>query len=260
MARAKKKAGTAMTNLKEQIAQQAAQMTQTVGSSAGKRIKVTQGKKFVSPDGEESSGPIYVVILDHNSQNHYFPNPFDRDNPEPPTCFALSEPASVGGRIDSMKPSSNSPERQAEDCNSCPMNQFGTDQRGRGKACKNMRVLAVMAAEEEDPEEAEISLLNVSPSALKRYDNYVKTLASKGAIPITVITELSFDPNEDYPTLYFKASEPNPHLETHWARLSEAQTLLREEPDLTMGSGEEEVPARRAKKKVSKKRNTRRVA
>jgi len=256
MARAKKKVGTALTNLKEQIAQQAAQISNTVGSSGGNRIRITQGKKFVSPDGEESSGPIYVVILDHNSQNHYFPNPFDRDNPEPPTCFALSEPASVGGRIDNLVPSPNSPEVQSSDCNSCPMNQFGTDARGRGKACKNTYVLAVMASDEEDPAEADINLLTISPSGLKRYGSYVKTLASKGAIPMTVITELSFDPDEDYPTLYFKATEPNPNLETHWTRLAEAQTMLREEPDLTTRT---EESSSRTKKKASKK-TRRRVA
>jgi hypothetical protein len=244
-----KRQSTDVASIQEQIAQQAMQMQGAVGTAIGNRIRITQGKKFISPDGAESNGPINVVILDFNSQNMFYPELFNKDNPQPPTCFALNEPASIGGRLDAMVPSDSAPDKQHEECASCPMNQFGTDVRGSGKACKNQRVLAVISPDDEDPEEAPISLITVSPSALKRFDGHVRSLASKGATPVTVITELSFDEDVDYPSLQFRAIQPNPHLAAHWSRLPEAQDLLRVEPDLTQFHAREEAAPKRATRK-----------
>jgi len=256
----KKKTGTQVARIEEQIQAQAAAMQNAVGNATGNRLRITLGKKFVSPDGDETPGPIEVVILDFNSQNLLWTAAYDKDNPVPPECFALSEPASLGGKITDMTPSDNSPDKQADDCASCPMNQFGTDDRGRGKACKNTRALAVISNLDPDvpQDEVPILLVSVSPGGLKRFDNYVRTLSSKGVTPITVVTELSLDPNEDYPSLHFKATGRNEHLSEHWARLEEAQLMLRAEPDLSSLNADTPAPKRPAKKKVAKKKAGRR--
>jgi len=257
---ARKKTGTAVATIKEEIARQAAVASETVGGTGGgNRIRVTQGKKFVDPDGNESTGPIMLTILDYNSQNLYYGGPFEKDNPVPPDCFALSTVGSLGGKIDHLVPSDNAPEKQAEACNLCPMNQFGSAANGKGKACKNTRVLAVINPDL-DPAEAPINTLSISPSGLKRFDTYVRTLASKSQTPITVVTEVTMDEDEDYPTLHFKAVAVNNQLEGHWLRRAEAQALLDQEPDLTGAKAEADPPKRPAARRKAKAKTRRRVA
>lgn len=252
--------GKAVATIQEQIAKEAAGVGDSLGSAGGNRLRVTQGKKFVGPDGVKVPGPINVVILDFNSQNHFFSEAYDADNPAPPDCFAISEPAGLGGRIDSMVPSPNSPDKQAESCNVCPMNQFGSAPNGKGKACKNTRVLATINPDAEDPSEAPILPLSVSPMALKGFDAYAKILASKERLPVSVITQLDFDEDVDYPVLLFSSSAMNGLLEDHWVRRSEAQMLLVQEPDLTPRDDDTSKRKPAAKKKATKKKKTSRRA
>lgn len=255
-----KRASTDVASIQEQLRKQAEQMNDAVGAIAGNRIRVTQSKRFRDSDGNDTEGPIYVVVLDFNSMNAYYDKDYDKDNIESPVCFALNEPASLGGRIDTMKPSDNAQEKQSEDCKSCPMNAFGTDARGKGKACQNRRVL-VCINPEIDPDEGALQILSVSPGAISRWDAHVRTLASRGLTPICVVTEVSFDPGVDYPSLMFKASEENQHLASHFARQAEARDLLKQEPMLTPVSNSD-TPSNRPKRApaAAAKRGARRTA
>lgn len=243
--------GTAVANLQSEIAKQAAAVSNSVGSASGNKIRLTQDKHFLSPDGTKTKGPINVVVVDFSTQHLYWINQFKKDNPEPPDCFALSEPASLSGRIDALVPSNNSPEKQAEACNGCVMNQFGTGKNGVGKACKNTRALMTVNPDAEDPASAPLLFLGVPPASLKNWDNYVRKLSSRQTMPVTVITQVSMDEDIEYPMLNFSAVAENGNLAEHWARLSEAQEMLRQEPDL---SQREATPAQGSPKKTTKKK------
>jgi len=251
-AMARRSNSTALTTIKKQIADEAAGIGDSLGSASGNKIKVTQDKQFQLPDGTKMREPLRLVIVDFNSQNHMYEGEYDQDNPTPPVCFALNKPASLNGKIEGMVPSTRSPNKMNEDCDSCPMNKFGTDNRGRGKACKNIRRLAVLEpdASELDP----LLFLDASPSALQGFDGFVAKLAVRKVTPITVITEIFFDAGSDFPVLTFKEIEPNTNLTDHWMRRPEAQILLVQEPDLTRS----EPTAK--KKRRSKKKTARRAA
>jgi hypothetical protein len=148
---------------------------------------------------------------------------FDEKNPEPPVCWATGEEPKL------LAPGDKVTDGQADSCSVCPQNEWESGI-GKSKACKNTRKLAVIRADstsEDDP----IFTLSVSPTGLKEFDTFVRTLKVKNALPLIVITELSFDPDRAYPSLKFRASEPNPNIELHWKRREEALAVVLIEPD-----------------------------
>jgi hypothetical protein len=173
---------------------------------------------------------LEVVIIDFVSSNLFYDGPFDRDNPQPPACFAIGAEPSL------LVPSANSPNKQADTCSSCPNNQFGSAPTGKGKACKNTRLLALMpaAALENPKEEAPIWILSVPPTSLKAYDSYVHTLAAKHrTVPIGVITEITLDPANTFASPRFSVVRPlQPNeLAAFMPRREEANQRLTAEPD-----------------------------
>ncbi len=203
----------------------AAALAKRINAPTGDKIRVTQFKKFRLPNGQETEGPLQGVIVDFVSQNSYYPDGFDKDELVPPTCFAINAEPSL------LAPSSNSPEKQAETCASCPHNQWGTGPRGKGRACKNSRVLAVMPVDA--GEDTPIWVLQVSPTAIKPFDDYVRSLVTKKIAPIQLVTEIGFDPEVDYPSLRFRAVRPLAANEfpTFMAQVPAAQSRLLTEPD-----------------------------
>ena len=213
----------AITNrLKAQVAD----LSTRVAPAGGDSIRVTQDKKFQLPNGTKSEGPLDVVIVDFITVHNYYEGAYDKDNIVPPNCFAI-------GRIPlQMIPSANAPDKQADNCQTCPMNQWGSS--GKGKACKNGRLLAVLPpdATEDDP----LMVISVSPTAVKAFDAYVAAVALKfGMSPAGVITEVSFDPSVDYGSLRFGNPRMNENLDNTAsdARLDAAEARLKQEPDVS---------------------------
>jgi hypothetical protein len=177
---------------------------------------------FQLPDGRTSPGPLSAVILDFITLNNWYEGIYNPQQRANPACFAL------GKDLDALKPSENSAKPQGADCASCPRNQWGTGQGGRGKACKNQRRLLLVPGDFTD--KAPAMTLYVSPSGLKQFDAYIRMIATDyQSRPIDVITEISFDPNQAYPTLLFTFAGKNPEVQLAEAlRARNQEVLLRE--------------------------------
>ncbi len=184
----------------EQATAMAEAMANRIQAPSGDMIRITQDKQFRLPNGDASQGPIEAVIVDFISANVFYKEGFDEDKMGPPDCFALNAEPSL------LVPSPRSPDKQAETCSNCPNNQWGTGPRGKGKACKNTRVLAVM------PPDADANtppwIIKVSPTAIKGFDDYVRGLISKKVAPLQLVTAIGFDKNVKYPSLTFSAVRP----------------------------------------------------
>ena len=199
-------------------------MAGRVGAPGGDVIKVTQDKRFEFPDGTKSNGPLNLVIVDFVSANSFYEGDYDPNNITSPACF------SIGTKPTMMVPSDNSPVKQSNACSSCPMNQFGSA--GKGKACKNSRVLAVLpvGATADTP----LMILKVSPTALKSFDAYITSVVRSFQLPpVSVITEISFDDSVSYASLRFGNPTPNDNLEACFNRKDEAMARLLTEPDVS---------------------------
>lgn len=218
---------TAVVNYSELMAKQAAEIQAKLGAPGGDRVVVGLDKSFSFPDGRKSTEPFKAVIVDFASGNFMYREKFNAKNIVPPICFAL------GTDPKDLWPSSNSPEMQCKDgCNNCPNNAFGSD--GDGKACRNMRLLALLPSDADD--DTPFSVIHVSPTALKAFDGYVAKLASMGKLPCSVVTMIGFDTKLDYASLRFGNPDPvdDDRLGYFMGRQAEAMKRLLTEPDLTV--------------------------
>jgi hypothetical protein len=235
-----KKTGGSVVSIKEiqdQLAAQVAGLANRVAPATGVKIRATQDKKFILPDGTTTPGPLELVIVDFATVHNFYEGAFNKDDIVPPGCFA------VGTDPKKMFPSANVPNKQASDCQTCPMNQFGSN--GKGKACGNGRLLAVMPPDADA--DTPIWLLQPSATAIKGFDSYVAGVARAfQSMPISVVTTVSFDENETYAKMVFGDPKPNPGLATHFARQAEANELLFAEKDVSGYVPIGKAPAKKA--------------
>ena len=168
----KKPVSSAVVSIQEQLKAQVAAMAGKIAPPSGINIRITQDKKFQLPDGSKVEGPLDLVIVDFVSRNTFYEGTYDPNNITPPTCFAIHP------ELKQMAPSENSPIKQSDDCASCPMNQFGSS--GKGKACKNGRMLAVLPPDADA--DTPLWLLQVSPTALKGFDGFVGPVLRTGTL------------------------------------------------------------------------------
>lgn len=216
--------GTAVVSIQERLRAEVAGIQERLGAPGGDVISITQDKYFKLPDGTKHGGPMDVVIVDFVAGNYFYEGAYDPNNITPPACFA------IGTNPTQLSPSDNSPVRQSDNCATCPMNQFGSD--GKGKACKNSRLLALLPVDADA--DTPIMVLKVSPTGLKAYDSYVASVARSFQVPpLGVVTEVCFDDSVTYASLRFKNPRPNENIELAFSRRDEARARLMTEPDVS---------------------------
>lgn len=233
----KKPSAANIVSIQEALKQQVAELGGRISPATGNAIRLGQDKKLNLPDGTKTDGPLELVIVDFVATHNFYAGRFDKDNIVPPDCFA------IGTDPKNMVPSPNSPNPQAKDCQSCPMNQFGSD--GKGKACKNGRKLAVLPPDAD--ETTDIWTLGVSPTALKNFDGFVAGVARTFAVPpVGVVATVGLSEAVDYPQLQFTDPKPNDNLPVHFARQAEAREMLMVEPDVSNYQAPTARPAKKA--------------
>lgn len=188
-----------------------------ISSGAPPMISIRASKfRLVDPGGEEAlvnSLTMSVIVLtgnEHVSKLYYAEayNPADSDA-KPPTCFSDN----------GVAPSSEAATPQAQSCAACPHAAWGSKITPAGtkiKACSDSKKLAVVLAVDTPivvngaasmaKAYEQVYLLRVPAASMGNFRAYGKSIVGRG-IPLQgVITELSFDPEVDYPALLFKAT------------------------------------------------------
>lgn len=186
-----KKTGTAVAKWDEELAKLAQQAKGLEANVGGGNFISTKGGRLQYNGAEVPGNSMRVIVVDHILENHYYNVRYDPDNPASPCCFAFGTDES------DMAPHEESSEPQADACKGCPMNEFGSADTGRGKACSNIRRLALIAEDGmEDIEGAALAFLKVPPTSVKGWAGYVRQLADvMGRPPLGVITEISITPD-----------------------------------------------------------------
>lgn len=229
------------TDVHAEMAAEIAALANRTAPPTGVGIKLKADKRFHLPTGDAVPDRIQCIVVDFVAANTYYPSGYTSsgDN-DPAACFSRSlEPAG-------MTPGANAPQPQAGSCASCPQNQYGTAPTGKGKACTNNRLLAVL------PLDADASsplwLIRVAPTAINDFDAYVNRVGRQYSLPVRgVVTEISYDPAVDYVKLRFNDVEPatKDMLLLAHSRKAEALTMLLADPYLgnAAASNEEFAPA-----------------
>lgn len=236
------KPSTAVVSMQELMEKQAAAIADKIGSPGGDKIVINQDKTFSFPDGRKSGEPFRSIIVEFVSGNFYFDQPYVKGQIIPPACFALGEDP------DELVPSKNSPDRQADTCAECPLNQFGSN--GTGKACSNRRLLALLPPDA--TKDTALAITSASPTALKGFDGYVAKLASTfRKPPAAFVTTIGMNPKVDFSQLVFGNPEPiedGEQLQMIFARQDEAKARLLTEPDVSNYEKPKPKPTRSAKR------------
>lgn len=220
---------TSVVNIAEQLKAMAAQVGERTTAPGGDVISITQAKQFKLPSGEKTDGPIDLIIVDFVSASYYYDGlKYDPKMIRPPGCFA------IGISPTTLTPSKNSPNKQNESCSKCPHNEYKSDPHGEGKACKNMRFLACLPPDFD--EKTPFAIIRVSPTATRIFDGYVQSVARQFELPpMGVVTEISINPDLDYPQLNFGNPKPlsKDKLAIAFSRSNEARARLLVEPDVS---------------------------
>jgi len=144
------------------------------------RVKIPSGGGLAfevpgdDPENPDAEKELVGVIVDHHPVNAYWADKYAGAN-NPPDC------SSMDGKVGMDQDGNRKP------CNSCPMNEWGTAEDGRGKACKNMHRLYIIREGEMLP-----LLLTLPPTSLKNLSDYIALrIVSKGMRSYGVVTKVS---------------------------------------------------------------------
>lgn len=144
------------------------------------RVKIPSGGGLAfevpgdDPENPDTEKEIVGVIVDHHPVNAYWADKYAGAN-NPPDC------SSMDGKVGMDQDGNRRP------CNSCPMNEWGTAEDGRGKACKNMHRVYILREGEMLP-----LLLTLPPTSLKNLSDYLGLrVITKGLRSYGVITKVS---------------------------------------------------------------------
>ena len=122
-----------------------------------------------------------VVVLVAVHENQKYDGAYNPNTPQIPSCYAFSDPDAEDPE-GSMAPHEESSDKQGDDnglCANCWANAMGSDPNGgRGKACKNVRRLALVTsdciASAADISSAEVRVLKVPVMSVKGWATYVR--------------------------------------------------------------------------------------
>lgn len=188
MAKAATKPTTQLNSWDEELAQQAQVAAKAESKQGGSgNFFSTKGGQLMFDGNPLPGNTLDAIVLASVAENCYYEGKYDPKNPASPVCFAF-EPDDPDAE---MVPHKLSTKPQHTDCATCPHNEFGTADggTGAGKACKNLRRLALIPAgkaergtfvfnSSDDLRAAVIGYLKVPPTSTKEWARYVKTLAA----------------------------------------------------------------------------------
>ena len=164
-------------------------------NQAGKNFLKFRGGLFANKTPMKDN-QANLVVLDAINVNEFYEGAYDADKLESPSCYAIGRDEATMSPHPDAKSVPKMPDGSAcTSCAKCPKNQWGSGNKEKGKACKNTRRIACIAASAH-PEDEELYFAKMSVSQLKGWGAYVKSLAGQYQIPpFAVVTRLKWNPD-----------------------------------------------------------------
>lgn len=186
---------TSLSNWESQLKKDSQLAVASVqGVGLGNFIQTRNGKLQVA-GAPVKDNKFKCVVLDHLAVNAYYGGEkFDSANPVSPICYAFAHVQS-DGTMPEMEPHEKAESKQNAVCKDCRWNAFKSDDRGKGKACKNIRRLALIHADSlksaDLTAKASVFYLNVPVTSVAGWANYVRSIGSvMERPPYAVVTEV----------------------------------------------------------------------
>lgn len=253
VAKSKKSAGLP-TNWRDQIKEDIEEESERVPSGAGNTIKQT-GKGTFTYQGADVGEELEVVIIDHAIVKKWFETDYDEDNPSPPSCFAVKLSQT------NIAPHETSPAPQADICDDCEMNEWGSG-RKRGKACSDKHRLAVVPLDVllTSPD---LAMIEVPVTSGALFRKHVKSVNKAVDLPCYgVVTTLSVDEHIDHQNIVFSMERElkESELAAAFGLRKEARAMVLEAYDVSGYQKPKGSKSSSKKKKATKKKRRSRVS
>ena len=208
-----------------------------------------RGKKFSIGDtklGTSLSTVILADVFDHA----WYDRKYDPGSDEvyPPACFAISQDQTT------LAPHEDAPNKQSDSCSNCDKNEFGSAENGKGKACRNGRRLLIASITNGKVNFGDLAIVNISPTALKGYSKYVKSINNIKQLPVwSVATTLTFDDDAAYPIIVpiFEGMLNNDDIGLIAQRVTEFQEMVSTPYDASNYEKPDNAQATKKKSKMS---------
>lgn len=204
--------GTALVTYDEKRAAAAAKYTSQV--RAGPQADLLSIKGGIFQLGDDVLGDqICVTVLNSIWVNTYFEGKYQEGVPQAPTCYAYGRSAEEMAPHPSMQEHPDTFIPQNMDCATCPKNEWGSADTGKGKACANKERLALIPAGQYTPrpksrdmdldlfdgstaegidhfKTADALILQLPVTSVGNWNEYVRKLAAMGQPPYGVATRI----------------------------------------------------------------------
>jgi hypothetical protein len=237
---ARKTTSKAVANWDEQLAKEAEAAAAMEANVGGGQFFSVRGGILTWNDAPLPNNEMAVIIVDGIMENIYYEEEYDPDNPAPPTCFAF------GRDEKTMEPHlivKEAGQAVSDLCATCEMNEWGTADKGRGKACRNTRRLAMIPAgtltadgkldlfdQIEHFESTPLAYMKLSVTSVKGYANFVKQVAQTlRRPPYGIITKVKVvpDPKNQFAILFEPMTNvPDDLMGAIIARNQEAKSVI----------------------------------
>lgn len=195
----------------EQQAQEAAAGEAPISS----QFLSTKGGVLSFGDDIMPGNQVLVVIVDSINENTLYEGKYDPNETAPPVCYAFGRGVDEEmAPHESMQADLNYFMPQAEACGVCPMNEWGSADQGRGKACQNRRRLVLLPAgfytpkrgsrdfdlevfsDEDHFRTADLASIKLPVTSVKEWAKFVHDVATNfRRPPHGVITRLYLEPD-----------------------------------------------------------------
>ena len=160
----------------------------TASSVGGGALFIQTRGGNLSFQNEPLEQPLVAFVLDQIRENNYYEGDFDPEAPRAPSCF------SIGRDEAELAPPPDLDTRQSDKCAGCPQNRFGSADRGRGKACKNIVRLALLPYEPDPVKLAKVdhALIRVPTTSVKNFGKYAQKIERGLGRPLwSVVTDIT---------------------------------------------------------------------
>ena len=190
------KSGTSLTVWDEELAKMA--MQGAAKEKAGGSWLSIKGGMLTLGGAPVKGNKLSVIVLSSMAERKFFSDAYDSDNPAPPDCYAFADPK--GTDNEPVAPHANAGNKQADACADCENNAWKSADNGKGKACKEVRRLALLPATLLQDAKAlattEVTYLNIPVTSVRSFGTYTHAVAEAEKRPLFgVVTEIEVTPD-----------------------------------------------------------------
>ena len=171
---------TAIAKWDEELARQAELAAGMEASTSTGQFFSLKGGQLSWNDAPLPGNQMAVVILDAVLENVFYEGAYDPDTPQGPTCFAFGRDDKTMSPHTIVVEANNSQAGASGLCAGCEMNEFGSADKGRGKACRNTRRLAMIPAGSFNQQSGKLELIEDA-------DHYETTAIGYMKLPVTSV-------------------------------------------------------------------------